>query len=232
MVINSNLCFFRRALVGLAFAVAFAVSTQAQPKTTASPTATVTPAKSDDELLTESPEPAASPGAANSDQDLLNEETPAAKSDDEILDPLQLPILVPNGPIEPPPEELSPLKKQLPNPVDPHADLFAKSHYPSASECAACHEQIYDEWRSSNHAYASISPVFHKFEQKLTNLAQGTPGYFCMRCHGGVGTSMSETREEPLWKRAAVSREGVTCITCHRVNEEYTKVNGERRIVP
>ncbi len=29
-----------------------------------------------------------------------------------------------------------------------------------------------------------------------------------------------------------MAREGVTCITCHRVGEEFTKVNGERRIIP
>jgi hypothetical protein len=29
-----------------------------------------------------------------------------------------------------------------------------------------------------------------------------------------------------------ISREGVTCITCHRVKEQYGKVNGERRVEP
>src|SRR5665647_828877 len=28
--------------------------------------------------------------------------------------------------------------------------------YPTASQCGECHKQIYDEWSSSNHAYASI----------------------------------------------------------------------------
>jgi Cytochrome c554 and c-prime len=249
MAINSNLSFFRCAFVWLAFVAAgFALTTEAQSSPTPSPTASAAPAKSnddllaespkpavspakaksDDDLLTESPKPAGSPGAAKSDEDLLTE---PEKSGDEILDPLALPNLVPNGPIELPPEALSPLKKQLPNPVDPHQDLFAKSHFPSASECAACHEQIYNEWRSSNHAYASISPVFHKFEQKINDLAQGTVGYFCMRCHAGVGTTMNEPRYMPLWQKTEVSREGVTCIACHRVNEQYTKVNGERRIL-
>jgi Cytochrome c554 and c-prime len=208
--------------------------------------ATPGPAKSDDDLLTESPKPGGSPAAKKSDDDLLTEPTKSgddlltepAKSEDDLLlpsepggDPLALPNLVPNGPIKPPPDELPPLKKQLPNPVDPHADVFAKSHFPSASECAVCHQQIYDEWRSSNHAYASISPVFHKFEQKINDLAQGTIGYFCMRCHAGVGTTMNEPRDMPLWKKTEVSREGVTCIACHRVNEQYTKVNGERRML-
>jgi hypothetical protein len=53
---------------------------------------------------------------------------------------------------------------------DPHAGVLAESNFPSASQCAGCHSQIYKEWASSNHAYASISPMFHKFEQAITEL--------------------------------------------------------------
>ena len=115
---------------------------------------------------------------------------------------------------------------------DPHAKVFSETAYPSAQQCASCHQKIYDEWSSSNHAYASISPMFHKFDQTINDLSQGTVGNFCMRCHSGVGSAMGEKREAPLWDRKPVAREGVTCISCHRVNEEYGKVNGERRIVP
>ncbi|MBS0336432.1 MAG: cytochrome C [Proteobacteria bacterium] len=115
--------------------------------------------------------------------------------------------------------------------ADPHSKVMEEDKYPSASKCKACHAQIYDEWRSSNHAYAGISPMFHKFEQKITELAP-TIGSFCVRCHMSVGTAQGEDRALPLWKRSQVSREGVTCISCHRVNEEYSKVNGERRIEP
>lgn len=117
------------------------------------------------------------------------------------------------------------------DPTDPHGDLFATEKYPRAAACAKCHRKIYDEWRVSNHAYASLSPMFHKFEQRINELAQGTIGYFCMRCHATVGTELKEERHLPLWKRARVSREGITCITCHRVGEQYNKVNGARRIV-
>ena len=115
--------------------------------------------------------------------------------------------------------------------ADPHAQIYGEDSYPSASKCKACHTQIYDEWRSSSHAYAGLSPMFHKFEQKISELAP-TIGSFCVRCHMGVGTSMGEDRAMPLWKRSQVSREGVTCISCHRVNTEYSKSNGERRIEP
>jgi hypothetical protein len=87
--------------------------------------------------------------------------------------------------------------------------------YPTAAQCGECHKQIYEEWSSSNHAYASISPMFHKFEQKFQDLTQGTVGTFCVRCHQQVGTQL-----------------GVSCITCHRVKEQYGKVNGERRVEP
>jgi len=123
-------------------------------------------------------------------------------------------------------------RRDTPPEVDPHAAVFAASDYPAASQCASCHQTIYDEWSSSSHAYASISPVFHKFEQRINDLAQGTIGYFCMRCHASVGTTMGERRDLPLTARSQVSREGVTCISCHRVAERYGRVNGERRVEP
>jgi Cytochrome c554 and c-prime len=116
--------------------------------------------------------------------------------------------------------------------VDPHLELFAKNAYPSARECAQCHEDIYHEWSVSAHAYAAVSPMFHKFEQKLNDLSQGTVGYFCMRCHAPIATALCASRAEPLWNLPEVAREGVTCIACHRVQYVYGKSNGERRIEP
>jgi hypothetical protein len=74
--------------------------------------------------------------------------------------------------------------------------------------------------------------MFHAFEQKFQELTKGTVGTFCVRCHQQVGTQLGENRETPLWARSPISREGVTCITCHRVKEQYGKVNGERRVEP
>jgi hypothetical protein len=122
-------------------------------------------------------------------------------------------------------------EKGKPAPI-PAVDEETLSLYPTAAQCGQCHKQIYDEWSSSNHAYASISPMFHAFEQKFQELTQGTVGTFCVRCHQQVGTQLGENRETPLWARSQISREGVTCITCHRVKEQYGKVNGERRVEP
>jgi hypothetical protein len=70
---------------------------------------------------------------------------------------------------------------------DGHSSLVNdESLYPTAAQCGECHKQIYEEWSSSQHAYASISPMFHKFEQKFQDLTQGTVGTFCVRCHQQV----------------------------------------------
>lgn len=114
--------------------------------------------------------------------------------------------------------------------VDPHYELFAREMYPSAKECGKCHEKIYREWSVSGHAYATVSPMFQKFEQRISELVQGTIGYFCMRCHAPVATDMEVPRDANIWETIPAAREGVTCIACHRVLENYGRVNGERRI--
>jgi hypothetical protein len=113
-----------------------------------------------------------------------------------------------------------------------HCEFIAKSLYPSAAECRVCHEKIYEEWSVSSHAYSMVSPMFHKFEQKINDLSNGTIGYFCYRCHTPAGTSLGISRAEPLWNLPLVAREGVTCVACHRITEMYGKTNGERRIEP
>jgi hypothetical protein len=110
--------------------------------------------------------------------------------------------------------------------------FVADSLYPSATACRTCHEKIYEEWSVSSHAYAAVSPMFHKFEQTIYNLSQGTIGYFCYRCHVPVGTALGLSRAAPLWDAPLAAREGITCIACHRIREMYGKTNGERRIEP
>ena len=126
--------------------------------------------------------------------------------------------------------EASKAEKDKPSQIPVAIDDETLSLYPTAQQCGECHKQIYEEWSSSNHAYASISPMFHQFEQKFTELTRGTVGTFCVRCHQQVGTQLGEDRATPLWQRTQISREGISCITCHRVKEQYGKVNGERRV--
>ncbi len=124
------------------------------------------------------------------------------------------------------------LEKKIAAGEDPHLGAFSRTRFPSADECRVCHQQIYEEWAGSSHAYAAISPMFHRFEDTINRLAQGTLGYFCLRCHAPVATTMELRRDQAIWDGPKVFREGVTCVACHRVKENYNKADGERRIEP
>ena len=125
--------------------------------------------------------------------------------------------------------------QQLPQPLpedNPDAQALADRLYPSATVCAECHPNQFSQWSNSSHAYANLSPMFNKFEQKINDLARGTINSFCVRCHASVGTALGERRDIALWERSKAAREGITCVTCHRVGEAYGKVNAARRIAP
>jgi len=125
--------------------------------------------------------------------------------------------------------------QEIPNPPpekNPHAWADADKQYPSAKVCGECHPNQYKQWSISSHAYAAVSPMFNKFEQRINDISRGTVNYFCVRCHASVGTALGEPRAIAWWDRAPAAREGITCVTCHRVGEGYGKVNAARRITP
>jgi len=112
-----------------------------------------------------------------------------------------------------------------------HQELLLQNRFPSATTCRPCHEKQYKEWAVSPHAYSQMSPVFNAMHGTVLKLTNGTNGDFCMRCHSPVGSALGEPLFTSIVKRHAISREGVTCIACHRVNKTYGKVSGRLAIV-
>lgn len=112
-----------------------------------------------------------------------------------------------------------------------HLALFAESRYPSANTCKTCHEQHYKEWSVSQHAYAQLSPVYMAMQNKINQLTNGTNGDFCIRCHNQVGMNLGESVSISNLERHPTSREGITCVVCHRLDKEYGKVSGRVGLV-
>ena len=115
--------------------------------------------------------------------------------------------------------------------ADEHAALFAEDRFPSATTCAPCHADIYREWSVSAHAYAQMSPVFNAMHAKVLKETNGTNGDFCIRCHTPVGMNLREPEFLSNLDRHPTSREGITCIVCHRVDQPYGKISGRLPIV-
>ncbi|MFB6232101.1 MAG: multiheme c-type cytochrome [Salinibacter sp.] len=103
--------------------------------------------------------------------------------------------------------------------------------FPSAETCATCHPRQYKQWSASPHAYAQLSPVFNAFNGKLIKLTNGTMGDFCIRCHTPTGLSLGEKPFMSNMKRHPTSREGVTCVVCHRLKMPYGKISGRFAMV-
>ncbi len=106
-----------------------------------------------------------------------------------------------------------------------------EGRFPSANSCAACHLDHYREWSVSQHAYAQMSPVFNAMHGTILKLTNGTNGDFCIRCHTPVGMNLGEPVFMTNMDRNPTSREGVTCIVCHRLSESFSKVSGRLAIV-
>ncbi|MEZ5940189.1 MAG: multiheme c-type cytochrome [Planctomycetaceae bacterium] len=113
-----------------------------------------------------------------------------------------------------------------------HAQLLACDPFPSAKACGQCHPQHFREWSVSPHAYAQLSPVFNAMSSKLIEQTNGTLGDFCIRCHTPVGMAKKEPINISNLQRHPTSREGVTCVTCHRINQAWGKGAGRQAITP
>ena len=112
-----------------------------------------------------------------------------------------------------------------------HAALFRNDCFPSAKQCATCHPKHFREWSVSPHAYAQLSPVFNAMSNKLNELNSGTLGDFCIRCHTPVGIALNEPISGTNLNRHPTSREGVTCVVCHRINQAWGKGAGRQALV-
>jgi hypothetical protein len=112
-----------------------------------------------------------------------------------------------------------------------HLSLFVEDRYPSASTCGVCHPKHYKEWSVSQHAYAQLSPIYLSLNNKINQLSNGSNGDFCFRCHSPVGANLGESSFASNLDRHPTSREGITCVTCHRIGKNYNKASGRLALV-
>jgi hypothetical protein len=188
----------------------------------------VAQAGNDDLLVPSTPAPAA-PGRKPSSDDLVAPSsggndllTPGNKAPDDALK------VTPSA-AKPADEEAK--KKQAEDEARrkaadaEHEKLFLETKYPSAVTCATCHVKQFEEWSVSQHAYAQLSVVFNAMQTKININTGGTNGDFCIRCHTPLGMNLNESVYGSNLARTPASREGLTCVACHRVNQAYGKIS-------
>ena len=112
-----------------------------------------------------------------------------------------------------------------------HEALSKESRFPSAAKCGECHPRQYEQWSVSQHSYSQLSPVYLSLNNRILELTNGSDGDFCLRCHSQVGANLGESPMISNLKRHPTSREGITCVVCHRQDTSYNKVSGRLALV-
>ncbi len=115
--------------------------------------------------------------------------------------------------------------------AEAHKALFAESSYPSAHTCGSCHPRQFEQWSVSQHAYAQMSPVYMAMQNTINAGSSSTNGDFCIRCHNQVGMNKGESPFISNLDRHPASREGITCVVCHRLDRNYGKISGRMAII-
>lgn len=87
--------------------------------------------------------------------------------------------------------------------------------FPDSRSCQPCHEDVFDEWKDSQHAIAFLNPLVRR-----EDMADGFRKKDCIPCHAprpvfeaGLGKSAR------VLTRETARAEGVDCLSCHRVGE-------------
>tara|TARA_B100000683_G_scaffold277328_1_gene335205 strand:- start:3229 stop:4605 length:1377 start_codon:yes stop_codon:yes gene_type:complete len=84
-------------------------------------------------------------------------------------------------------------------------------------KCQQCHQQHYEEWASSMHAYASKDPVFLAMNQRGQRETNGELGSFCVQCHAPMALRTGATIDGLNLETVPDHLQGVTCYFCHTV---------------
>ncbi|MGD8329475.1 MAG: multiheme c-type cytochrome [Acidobacteriota bacterium] len=117
-----------------------------------------------------------------------------------------------------PPEGLAGLEgtpKTAPQQVNPDG-------YTSARVCGECHQDIYESWKGSLHAFSLTDPVFDTAFMQALRQEGDSVRRVCLRCHAPM-TMFNGDYE----LAQGVTREGVSCDFCHTITTVHLD-NAER----
>src|SRR4051812_32874881 len=81
--------------------------------------------------------------------------------------------------------------------------------------CRGCHQDYYDEWAASMHAYSSRDPVFLAMNSRGNAETGGALGNFCVKCHAPMAVLEGQTTDGSNLDTLPNAMQGVSCYFCH-----------------
>lgn len=105
----------------------------------------------------------------------------------------------------------------LSTPETPTVDLAG---FTGAQSCAECHPTHVAQWETSVHAHAMTDRVFRGLVAVRQADLAGEQDAFCTQCHSTIGTRSGDiTSGFSFDALDPITLEGVTCESCHKVQE-------------
>lgn len=84
--------------------------------------------------------------------------------------------------------------------------------YTSARTCGQCHEDIYNSWKKSLHAFSLADPIFDTAFMQAVKVGGEEARKKCLGCHAPMTMSNGDYELQE-----GVTREGISCDFCHTV---------------
>lgn len=92
--------------------------------------------------------------------------------------------------------------------------------------CARCHPQVYEQWSSSAHAFASFNnPVYRVSVNGFRQRVDQRASRFCAGCHD-IALLVDGAMDRPIKPDDDRAHAGVNCRVCHGVSEVRNDGNG------
>lgn len=115
----------------------------------------------------------------------------------------------------------------------PAEPAWSVDDFNPAADCATCHPTHYEQWSSSNHAYAMVDPLFQALVGVRQQDQAGAEDRFCNQCHSAIGTRGGEITPGFSYEELPpIVMEGITCESCHKVTGIARDYNSGHLIDP
>lgn len=86
-------------------------------------------------------------------------------------------------------------------------------------ECGVCHEEIFNEWKSSIHAKAASDKAYQTNINLLAKNKGMSATRYCEGCHAPVALLSGQLATGGKLDTNGHMKEGVSCISCHGIDE-------------
>jgi tetratricopeptide (TPR) repeat protein len=117
-------------------------------------------------------------------------------------------------------EGAGPKGRFWPSAIQSNVDLVPSSYFLDSDQCGTCHKDIYEQWKSSVHHFASFNNRFYAASIERMQEVQGStqPSRWCAGCHDHA-VLLSGRWDKPIKDQLDTpeAQAGLACVSCHSI---------------